>query len=198
MRISVSDLDSYLYWKSSEDMPLEDLLKRLRREQEPTHQMLAGRAFHKALENATTGLMDIAVEDGFTFRFDLDENLYLPEIRELKGEVTIPTNFGPATLVGVVDGLYATTINDYKLTERFDAERYADSYQWRSYLMMFNGNKFRYDAFIYRVDPKTGEYIIYDYSQMSFYRYDGMEKDVQREVNGLAEIIHKYLNKEAA
>ena len=36
MRISVTDLDQYLYWKSAEAMPVEDLLRRLRREEPPS------------------------------------------------------------------------------------------------------------------------------------------------------------------
>lgn len=191
MRISVTDLDSYLYWKSSEDVALETLLSRLRRETEPTPAMMAGRAFHKALETAAEGSLESVEVDGFKFRFLLDCELALSPIRELKGDMIVPTSAGNVTLVGVVDAMHGLTVRDYKLTERFDAERYIDSYQWRSYLTIFRANRFIYDVFVCREELDTR--IIYDYHQLPIYAYDGIERDVAEEVDGLARIIAQYL-----
>jgi hypothetical protein len=191
IRISVTDLDSYLYWKSSEDMEFESLLKRLRGEEPPTQPMMAGRAFHTVFENADVGDLDRVTQDGFEFVFALDHDIALPPIRELKGEVVLDTPSGPVTLVGKVDSLDGITVHDYKLTERFDAERYADSYQWRAYLSMFWAKRFVYDVFQGRYDGNR--ITVYAYERLSFSAYPSMRRDVEMAVAGLAEIIAKHV-----
>jgi hypothetical protein len=192
IRLSVTDLDSYLYWRGSEDMELDALLMRLRGEEPPTDNMLAGRAFHKLLENAGEGGEFFAAEqDGIRFDFAIDAEVSLPVIREMKAERVLLTPSGPVTLVGKVDGLQGITVNDYKLTERFDAERYADSYQWRSYLFMFGAKRFIYDVFVARFD--ADRVYIHDYHRLPLCTYPGMAEDVHREVCGLAEIVAKYV-----
>jgi hypothetical protein len=190
IRLSVTDLDSYLYWRSAEDMELSELVARLTGKSEPTPAMLAGRAFHTLLENSKEGDLETAVVDGFTFVFAFDGEIAVPNIRELKAEHVFQTPSGTVTLVGKVDGLHGNTVNDYKLTERFEAERYADSYQWRSYLTMFGATRFVYDVFQarYNGDRVT----VYDYHRFPVCAYPGMADDVYREVCGLAEIVKKY------
>jgi hypothetical protein len=193
LRISVSDLDSYRYWKGAEDQDLEVLLGRLRGDEPPSPQMAAGQAFHKLMEEAKEGEILGRDVDGWKIRFslDIDIELALPPIRELKTECPLETPSGRILLVGKVDAMDGLTVRDYKLTERFDAERYVDSLQWRAYLMMFGGNRFIYDVFQagYADDLVT----IYDYHALSFYPYPNMEKDVLREVHALAEIVARYL-----
>lgn len=193
LRISVSDLDSYRYWKDAEDQDLEALLKRLRGDEPASPAMLAGSAFHKLMEHADVGEILGQDVDGWRFRFslDMDAEIALPPIRELKAEHPLDTPSGRILLVGKVDAMDGLTVRDYKLTERFDAERYVDSLQWRAYLMMFGGNRFVYDVFQagYADDLVT----IYDYHELSFYPYPDMEKDVLREVHELAEIVARYL-----
>jgi hypothetical protein len=196
MRLSVTMLDQYLYWKSAEDMTLEDFLARLRGT-EVTPAMEAGRAFHSVLETATFAELQSVERDGWTFDFDLEATLPVPDIRELKAERIIQTPAGPVTLVGKVDALHGYTVRDYKLTERFDAERYADSYQWRAYLSMFHATSFVYDVFTCRYgDDKRVS--VNDYHQLTFYTYPGIASDVAREVAGLAEIVAKHWPERAA
>ena len=192
LRLSVTDLDQYLYWKGNEDMEFATLLMRLRGEEPPGHNMLAGRAFHKLLENANEGDEHFAAEqDGIRFDFAIEEEIALPVIRELKAERIIQTPSGPVTLVGKVDGLQGITVNDYKLTERFEAERYADSYQWRSYLFMFGAKRFVYDIFVCRYD--ADRVYVFDYHRLPLCAYPMMADDVYREVCGLAAIVAKHV-----
>jgi hypothetical protein len=192
IRLSVTDLDSMLYWRESEDMDFEALLTRLRGQEPPGPNMLAGRAFHKLLENASEGGEWFAAEqDGIRFDFAIDEEIALPTIRELKAEYLFQTPSGPVTLVGKVDGLQGITVHDYKLTERFDAERYADSYQWRSYLLMFGAERFVYDVFVCRYD--SARVYVFDYHRLPVCAYPGMAEDVYREVCALAEIVAKHV-----
>lgn len=194
IRLSVTDLDSYLYWRDSEDMTFEQLLTRLRGQEPPNANMLAGRAFHSMLEKAGEDELYCAVQDGFEFVFDLDSVISVPPIRELKGEVVINTHVGPVTLVGKVDTLNGLRVSDYKLTERFDAECYADSYQWRCYLEMFGATEFIYEVFQYRWDLKACDrLIVYDHQQFRCDAYPGMRADIVRQVSGLAEIVAKHV-----
>lgn len=193
IRLSVTDLDSYLYWKESEDMEFEELLVRLRGEEPPKRPMLAGKAFHSMLEHANLGELDWAEVDGWRFDFALNATLALPPVRELKAEHVFQTSSGPVTLVGKVDSLDGLTVHDYKLTERFDVERYTDSYQWRSYLTMFGARRFVYDVFVGRYDDIDQKVWIFDYQRLPLEAYPSMRSDVQRVVDGLAEIVAKHV-----
>lgn len=170
MRVSVSDLDQYKYYLDS-DLSLEDLLRRLRRQEPPSYAMLAGSALHTILEHSCGELTECE-QDGVTFRFEIDRELTIPEFREVKMEKEYTVNGKTVTLVGIVDAMDAGTIYDHKLTSRFDAERYMAAYQWRAYLDMFNCNKFVYNIF---VGQDKGDYhLIHTFEQMPLYRYDGM------------------------
>ena len=191
LRISVSDLDSYRYWKEADDQDLEALLKRLRGDDAPSPQMRAGTAFHKIMEYAHEGELRAQEMDGWRFEFALDSEIAIPAIREMKAELPLETPSGRILLVGKVDAMDGLTVRDYKLTERFDAERYADSLQWRAYLLMFGGNRFVYDVFQAGYDENS--VTVYDYHALTFYPYPTMREDVIREVHALAEIIARYL-----
>lgn len=192
MRISVSDLESFRYWKANEDLGLGFLITRLRHEDPPTPAMEAGRAFAKMFERARAGNVDEVTVDGWTFDFSaLNQTIALPEVRELKAEEVFQTPSGPVTLVGMVDSLDGTTVRDQKLTERWDAERYLDSLQWRAYLVMFKAQRFVYDVFQGRYDDKR--VTIYGYEAMPFFAYPKMRADVQQAVEELADIIATHL-----
>lgn len=203
LRVSVSDLDTYRYYRQNEDVTLEDCIARLRHKTPPTPAMLAGRALHGILEQTAYDAPEvISVKgNGYQFNFDCDVDLDVPAVRELKGEVEIETPSGPVTLVGIVDAM-DTTVYDYKLTGRFDAERFADSYQWRCYLYMFGASRFVYRVFVGQ-EHSTGvgfdgeafsHWTIREYHELPVYRYPGMESDVQREVAEFAAFSRQYLN----
>lgn len=191
MRVSVSDLESLRWWQNDEDSTLEDLLRRLRHEDPPNDAMLAGRAFAKFMEHARESDVQSAVVDGWEFYFDLDAEMPISPVRELKAEVVYQTPYGPVTLVGMVDGLHGLVVVDQKLTGRWDPEKYMDSLQWRSYLAMFKAKKFRYDIFIGKYDGRR--VAITDYHPLEFWAYPGMEQDVEQAVNELAGIIHEHM-----
>lgn len=191
IRLSVTHLDMYRYWRDTEDVTLSTLIERLTGKEPPSQGMLAGKAFHSLLENAREGEIRSAEMDGFQFEFDVESAIALPEVRELKAECDFSTPYGLVTLVGKVDAINGQSVHDYKLTERFEAERYTDSFQWRAYLTMFNARTFVYDVFQARYD--LPQIIVYDYHRMEFHAYPGMREDVQREVTGLAEIVATHI-----
>ncbi len=191
VRLSVSDLESYRYWCDSEDSDVATLIARLSHTDAPTPAMEAGRAFAKLFESAEEGAYEGVDVDGWRFRFDLDAHVGLPVIRELKAEVEFQTPSGPVTLVGKVDSLDGMKVRDQKLTERFDAERYLDSLQWRAYLVMFGAREFVYDVFLCRYDGK--QVAVTEYHPLSFYAYPAMRSDVEKAVCELAEVVAKFL-----
>lgn len=210
IRISASDLEGFRYWKGREDSSLEELIARLSHAEPPTRQMEAGRAFAKLMETASDGVVDIATVDGWTFDFsDLDAApLVRAPYREIKGEKVYATPHGPVTLVCKTDGLDGRRIHDQKLTERWDAEKYLDSLQWRAYLDIFDAHAFVYDVFVGRYargfyggndydsplpdDPQQCVNVV-EYHPMTFYRYPNLAADVERAVSELAGVIKQYV-----
>lgn len=208
LRISVSDLESFRYWKDNEDSTLAELVARLTKKDPPTPQMEAGRALAKLFEFATPRSIDAWEGDGWAFRFELDGARFtLPDARELKAEVVFDTPSGLVTLVGMVDGLDGLTVRDQKLTEKFDAERYLDSLQWRAYLVMFSAKEFVYDIFVAKYERERGytdaegvfhegaftkQVTIREYHPLRFYAYPSIRADVQKAVSELAEVIVAY------
>lgn len=204
IRISVSDLETYRYWKASDDSTVEGLISRLTKQDPPTPQMEAGRAFAKLVEHASERALFEEEQDGWTFFFHFDAEITWPHVRELKTEMVIQTPVGPATLVVVCDAMDGR-VHDAKLTESIDVERYLDSLQWRAYLAMFGAKEFVYHLFKakYEREPgrtdeggtyhkgavRKGPVMIEGYEAVRFFAYPKMREDVERAVCELAEVM---------
>ena len=184
MRVSATDLDAFRYWRDSEDADLGELIARLRRELPPTEPMLAGTAFHKALELAPYGAHSELEANGYRFTLDLDCELDLPAIRELKFTRDVVIDGELVTVVCVADTMDGVTVSDHKLTGRFDADRYLAGYQWRVNLFVFpEAQRFRWNAFEGRQDPQDPKhYVVYALHPLPIDRYPELEADVIREL----------------
>lgn len=212
IRLSVSELETLRYWKGREDSAIEDLIADLTRKREPTPQMEAGKAFAKLFEHAKPKDYVTAESDGWSFDFSkLDAEMPISPVRELKGEKVYGTPSGLVTLVGMVDGLTGRHLRDQKLTERWDAEKYTDSLQWRAYLDMFQAHAFTYDVFVgkYSLDderpaayylaeqlptPPPARWVeVREYHPLTFYSYPGMAADVYGAVCELAAVIAEHV-----
>jgi hypothetical protein len=190
IRLRVTDLETYRYWRASEDSTVGELLARLAHTEPPTPAMEAGRAFAGVFEHARLGEVEEVESDGWRFSFDLDAAIELAPVRELRAESVLSTPAGPVTLVGQVDGLDGVAVYDQKLTERIDAEKYLDSLQWRAYLAMFGAERFCYDLFAARYDGHR--VTVYDYQRLTFYAYPNMRRDVERAAGELAGVVAAY------
>lgn len=191
MRISVTDLETYREYVRSPAKDLAWVLGRLRRKTPPSDAMLAGRAFHRALERIQRGgAVDEVSMDGFTFRFQADIDLDLPVIRETRIRSDIQTGHGPVTLSGIIDAQFWDTIYDHKLAAWMDLDNYHRSYQWRCYLVMSGANRFVYNIFIGEVpkdEPRVRE--IVGFEPLTFYRYPGIDEDVARQAGQFAQFL---------
>lgn len=194
LRISASDLDAWRRFKDSEDASLPDLLAQLRRELPPTPAMQAGTALHTALETASEGAFDELVADGHRFTVAADAEIALPDIREMKVTATRRIGDVLVTLVGKVDGVSGRKVIDHKLTSRFDAERFLNSYQWRVYLDVFEADEFEwiiYEATEDRDDPTHRT--IREVHHLRAHRYPGMSADIDCELAAFVDFAKVHL-----
>lgn len=162
IHISATNLEAFRRWKASPDAELEQIVDYLLKRTPPTEAMAAGSAFHKVLETAMLGELNIVEMDSFTFDFtQMDSEIALPETRECKLTRHDVVGSEQVTFVGVVDAIDTTAIYDHKLTCSLDPENYTDSLQWRCYLDWFGAKKFTYNLFgKYQPAGNPGTYII--------------------------------------
>lgn len=186
MRARVSNIEAFRYWQGAEDQSVEELVERLTTFQ-PTEPMLAGTAFHAALEVAKPGDYERLEANGYTFILPEGE-IALPSIRELRAF----GSYGPLQVTGCVDCLHGKTVIDHKTTARFDAERYLAGCQWKFYLDLFGADVFRWDVYeIREVKPRV--YEVSDPQSLTQYRYPGLHQDCARLAGEFYDFAREFL-----
>lgn len=186
MLARVSNIESFRRWREAEDQTVEDLVHWLTTD-EPSEAMLAGTAFHKALELARPGDYDTLQALGYTFHLP-DCELALPEVRELRAY----GSYGPLQVTGQVDGMEGRRVDDHKTTSRFDAERYLAGYQWRFYLDIFGADVFRWNVFeLKELEPKV--YRVSSPQLLETFRYPGLHDDCARLAADFYEFARQHL-----
>lgn len=185
MLARVSTLEAFRQWRENEDQSVDDFIARL--SAPPTEPMLAGTAFHDALEHATDGEHETLYAQGYAFQLS-EGSIYLPKIREVRGF----KRYGNLTVTGKVDCLDGLRIDDHKTTARMDAERYLAGYQWRFYLDIFNARVFRWNVFEIS-EVKTRVYQVAEPQLLETYRYPDMEADCARLAAEFYEFAIRYM-----
>lgn len=180
IRISATQLEAFRRWLDNEDATIEEMVAYLEKKVQPNEAMLAGSAFHKILEDYEDMTLAFVERDGFKFDFtEIETEIHIPKIKEFKFEIIKNVNGEVVTFVGVVDAMESNCVFDHKLTAYIDAENYSDSMQWRCYLLWLGVSKFTYNLFQkYTPSAEPDKCIIKSVTQISFYRYPGMEDDV--------------------
>lgn len=192
MKVRVTELDTFRQWLDSEDDPVESLVRRLRREEPPSEAMLAGIAFHAALEQATEGAVEVMAQEGYKFQFDTPMELALPRVREIRAYKQFEGDHGPIVVTGRLDAIEGRTVYDHKTTGRFNPERYLEGYQWRLYLDIFDADRFVWNVFETKeIEPKV--YSVFVVHHMSQVRYPGMELDCLHLIHEFEGFAAKYL-----
>lgn len=198
IRLSVTWLDQYAYFKQSEDMTEQELAERLFGPYQPTPEMQAGTALHAILENASEhdDLSDLLSAGRDGWRYILSESIsgevQLGLSREEKHVITIMPG---VNLVGKIDAITATEVIDHKLTGSFDPERYMESFQWKAYLTMLNRERFAYQVFERdKIEQDENGYVvrIKDYHRLTMSRYPGIGNEVRDICRELAEFFEKW------
>jgi hypothetical protein len=169
----VSHISAYARWKAQEDADLDWLLASILTDK-PTEAMLKGTAFHKFLEHAQAGSeTQQTTIDGYTFAFVGEFDLYLPTMREQRRN----TDYGGIIVSGQCDAFEGSTIYDHKSTERFDAENYLESWQWRFYLDIFNADRFIWNVWEMNELVEPMSYGVNKLHELTQYRYPTLHAD---------------------
>jgi hypothetical protein len=206
----VSHVAAFARWKADEESDVDWLINDILSDK-PSEAMLKGTAFHKFLEHAQAGESETAQVDGYSFIFAGDFNLYLPRMREWrKGK-----DYGGIIVSGQVDAIEGKCIYDHKTTERFDAERYLDGWQWRYYLDLFEADRFVWNVWEMKhlgesfaedpIDDQPSEtvqsYEVRSLHELTAYRYPAMGddcRDLALEYRAFALRYMPQLDKEVA
>lgn len=190
----VSNVESFRQWRDDEESDLDALLARLRGESQPSEVMLAGTAFHKAMEMAATGSeLNALHSDGYTFHFVGDFEIALPAIREVRASKTYIVDGKPITISGQLDAIEGKRVDDHKTTGRFDPERYLQGYQWRLYLEIFGADQFRWNVFEIAATEDPFEWDVRSHHTLEQFRYPGMTADCERLIVDFARFVRAYL-----
>lgn len=189
MLARVSSIETFRRWRLDEEQTASDLVSRLA-SFEPTEAMLAGTAFHKALEDATPGEYPELTANGYRFILP-DADLALPDVRELRAF----GQYGPLRVTGQVDGIHGKRVEDHKTTASFRPDGYIEGCQWRFYLDIFGADVFRWNVF--EVSPVRGEEKTYQVKPphvLEQCRYPGLHDDCM----DLARDFHSFATEHMA
>lgn len=190
MKLHATELDQLRYWRETE-LPLEEIIARLRRELGPTLSMQAGTAWHSVLENPPADTLEYIERGGFEFQIDAEAEILLPQITELRAERTYLVDGCEVTMSGRVDGLSGNVVYDHKLTENADAEYRFVALQWRAYLSLFSADAFEY--VLYQANFDKLPIRIFDVSKLRLYRYPEMEADLLDALREFVEFARVHL-----
>lgn len=188
LRISVTTLESFRLYLTEEWKPESELLDEIRGEFKATPKMLLGRSGHCAMEGR------FAHEDPgghlcYGFRWpravvtECREAFRSGGVPEVKVEKVLSINGEDVTLVGKADRLIGTEIVEHKFTlSTFNAERYQDSMQWRSYMLLFQPSVVLYTVFCVsegKAERGVSTLALRDIHRLGFYPYPAVEGDVR-------------------
>lgn len=188
MTFRVSEAESFRQWRDDQEADIDVLLGRLRGQSEATSAMLAGTAFHKAIELASMGEADKLTAFGYTFHFVDDFELSIPIVREVRAGKTYVFGDCAITISGQLDAIEGKRVEDHKTTGRLDPERYFSGFQWRLYLEIFGADVFRWNVFEIKedaIDPMQWE--VFAAHRLEQFRYAAMPADCEKLARDLAE-----------
>jgi hypothetical protein len=188
MLARVSNLESFRQWKDSEDLGVGWLIDRIFGDS-PSPAMLAGTAFHKAIETVDYAEFENLSANGYTFQFNCDCEIEVAKIRELRGF----RKYGDLTVSGQCDCLIGKTIVDHKTTSQFDPDRFMFGYQWRYYLDIFEADVFRWNVFEISEADDPMSYVVKNYHRLEQMRYPEMHDDCAKLAQEFEEFAKVHL-----
>lgn len=204
MRLSVTLLDQYRYFRANEWADYDKLIESVQGKFEPTPAMRAGTALHHVFETRQFS----AHCDGEPFWFDPEsvdrafgKYWEWPAIHEARAEVEIDTELGPVTLSGQADALIGNTALELKSSDKTpNLDRHMDSLQWRAYCLAFEIR--RVDYILAQIKEKDGVWSVVDCQELPLYPYPDLKSDLERWTNDFVVFLRdrdmlNYLNRES-
>jgi hypothetical protein len=188
MLTRVSSIETFRRWRLDDEATTDDLVARLT-DFQPTEAMLAGTAFHRALELAVPGDYATLAASGYTFLLP-DAEIALPDVRELRSFGT----YGPLRVTGCVDAIHGKRVEDHKTTAGFRPDGYLEGCQWRFYLDLFGADVFRWNVFVITPVPKMDKtYNVKPPELLEQCRYPGLHDDCMDLARDFHEFAAQYL-----
>lgn len=185
MLARVSTIEAFRRWRHDDDSSVEDFIAKM--ESPPSEAMLAGTAFHKALEQAVEGEHEKLEAMDYTFLL-ADMTLQLPSIREVRGW----RQYGRLTVTGQLDAIHGKRIIDHKTTTAFNPDGYLEGCQWRFYLDIFGADVFRWNVFeLSQEGEKT--YRVTKLHVLEQYRYPALHSDCMQLASDFYEFAVKHM-----
>ena len=155
MRVSVTTIEAYRLYLSTDWMTFEKLKEQLEGDFVENDLMRRGKSFHKLMEidesqrNILFGFGDEYHTGSFRWnKREINRIDSSADDKELKCEMVHNTSYGDVTVVGKVDAIKDDIIIDYKVTDKsFSADKYFDSCQWKFYCHILDIPRFSYRVF---------------------------------------------------
>lgn len=194
MKYRVSNVESFRKYENDDEAELGDILDSIRGLSEPSPLMLAGTAFHLALELADECEVPSLHANGYEFLFEGEGFLLeLPSVRELRASKTYMVDGSPITISGQVDAIHGRSVIDHKTTGRFDPERYMDGCQWKLYLDIFGADHFRWNVFEIQEGDHPKQFRVMDQHTLEQFRYPTLGADCQALVERFARFVRSQI-----
>lgn len=186
MRLSATLLESFRLWMNEDWMTTERFIDDLTKPFETSYAADLGKAFHKLNEGNTEGPpYRIELECGDIAKFD--RTCRLPEYPKPITEQKMVKVIDGHQIVGMIDGGEGSIIHDIKTSQKpFNADKFADSMQWRVYLEIFQADKCVFDfCQLYQPGKRKGDttWSVKDRHTLPLYRYPKLGDDVRRHIN---------------
>lgn len=188
MRVSATMLEGFRLYRDTDWKEEAELLAEIKGEFQPTPKMMLGRSGHCAMEGAQPKHEDSAgLHRCYGFRWARDtiaacrRSFQTGGVSEVKAERTLAVGKELVTLVGKADRLIGTEVVEHKFTlSQFDFDRYAESYQWRVYGVLFVPSAVLYT--VYCVSEGRGDEAPIELDEVHNIRlplYPALSNDVQ-------------------
>jgi hypothetical protein len=190
IKIHTTDIESFRWYQQIESMTADEMISRLLRTEPENEKMRLGTLWHEIMEGKPDEITSIQ-RDGYTFEVTFDYEIEFPEICEIRTSKTYIIDGIEVSVTGKCDGITGNRVDDHKLTFRPNPDNYLESFQWKSYLDMFNADRFRY--IIYAAKQKGKVISINDISTLEVYRYPAMVDDLVSGIRQLVNFIVGYV-----
>ena len=191
MRFSATTLEQYRLYETESYVSYSDLIATLQRRVTVTRPMQVGMSFEDAVNSEQEMVPGETVTvDGITF--DCEAVLAARNIVPLQSaqQPKVVREMCGHDISGRADYLHGTNVHDLKATSRpIEMAKYIDSLQWRVYLWAFNAKKFVYD--VAYLAEKKGVYYARQVEVIEYYRYPGMELEIERWVRALSDFVEE-------
>ena len=209
MKIAVTLLDSYRYWRETEyhdaereKQSLDEIIARIQGRPTPKSEpMLKGIAFANVLEHPSQFYDEASGNylcDGFEFDGPSITEFRLTMPDDALKEVWMPRyEYNGNYLVGRADLMWDNIIADNKLiTKKLNAMKY-DSYeasiQWQAELLMADCQEFKYFVGQGKSRKSDDVIVVSDFQTLTFYRSQETDDRVRQLMNDFGVFARPYL-----